>query len=183
VIRECVTPAPDRFRGVSPGPAYLYRMPDIQINRAVAADIERIAPLFDAYRRFYGRRSDLDAARAFLHSRQERGESTIYLAEMDGRPAGFVQLYPSFDSVDARPVWILHDLFVDPECRGRGIGRLLMSAARHLAEDSGAAGLSLATATDNHVAQRLYESLGYRRDSRFYHYFLAISDTTGQDKD
>jgi ribosomal protein S18 acetylase RimI-like enzyme len=157
-------------------------MPDVQINRAVLADVDRIAPLFDAYRCFYGRSSDLDAARAFLHDRQGSGESTIYLAEIDGRPAGFVQLYPSFDSVDAHPIWILHDLFVDPGYRGRGIGRLLMSAARHLAEDSGAAGLSLATATDNHVAQGLYESLGYRRDSRFYHYFLAIRDATGEDQ-
>jgi ribosomal protein S18 acetylase RimI-like enzyme len=156
-------------------------MADIQISRAIAADVERIALLFDAYRCFYGRRSDPKAAREFLRNRLERGESVVYLAELDKRPAGFVQLYPSFDSVEIRPVWILHDLFVASECRGHGVGRLLMGAARRLAEERGAVGLSLATATENHVAQGLYESLGYCRDSRFYHYFLTIDEVSGED--
>ena len=49
---------------------------------------------------------------------------------------------------------------VDQE-HAQGIARLLMEAARRLAIDSGADGLSLSTGTGNLPAQSLYEALGY----------------------
>lgn len=49
-----------------------------------------------------------------------------------------------------------------------------MNRARKLAADTGADGLLLETAIDNLPAQSLYESLGYKRDTGFYRYFLAI---------
>lgn len=154
----------------SSGPA----CPAVAIRRAESADLHQIAPLFDAYRRFYGRPSDPELATSFISERLEQGESVIFLAEIAGKAVGFVQLYPSFDSVEARPVWILHDLFVRSEARGLGAGRALMNAATGLARETRACGLSLATAVDNTVAQALYESLGYTRDRRFFHYFLSL---------
>jgi len=154
----------------SSGPA----CPAVAVRRADSADSRQIAPLFDAYRRFYGRPSDPELATGFISERLEHGESVIFLAEMAGEAVGFVQLYPSFDSVEARPVWILHDLFVSPEARGSGVGRALMNAATGLASETRACGLSLSTAADNTVAQALYESLGYVRDRRFFHYFLRL---------
>ena len=158
-------------------------MEEIRIRRATAADLERIAPLFDAYRVFYGQRPDMVAAREFMRHRLEAGQSVVYAAELGAIPAGFVQLYPSFDSIDLGCIWILHDLYVDPGHRGKGIGRRLMEAARGLAEESGAAGLSLSTAVDNRVAQALYESLGYRRNTRFHHYFLPVGASSETDAD
>lgn len=149
-------------------------MTDVSIRRATQRDAELIAPLFDAYRRFYERASDVALAGEFLRQRLSHGESVVFIAESGGVPLGFVQLYPSFDSVECSAVWILHDLFVEPEGRGRGVGRALMEAARRLALETGATGLSLATASDNLVAQGLYEGLGYRRDERFFHYFLRV---------
>jgi ribosomal protein S18 acetylase RimI-like enzyme len=49
-----------------------------------------------------------------------------------------------------------------------------MARARRLAEETGACGLELATARSNTVAQRLYESLGYRRDDQFLRYELGL---------
>lgn len=148
--------------------------PGLVVRRAESADADRLAPLFDAYRCFYGRQSDPELARRFISERLKRGESVIYLALTAREAIGFVQLYPSFDSVEASPVWILHDLFVSPGARGAGAGRALMEAATDLAKETGACGLSLATAVDNTAAQGLYESLGYVRDRRFFHYFLAL---------
>ena len=148
--------------------------PRLSVRRADTGDAEALAPLFDAYRVFYGRSPDLELASRFLEQRLRAGESVVFIAEDDRGPAGFVQLYPSFDSVEAGSVWILHDLFVDPGRRGVGVGRALMDAARGLAIQTEAVGLSLATARDNVVAQSLYERLGYRRDERFYHYFLDV---------
>jgi ribosomal protein S18 acetylase RimI-like enzyme len=136
-----------------------------------------LASLFDAYRQFYGRPPDPDLARRFLADRLAAGEAVVFLAvdEAGAEGLGFVLLYPSFNSVAARPTWILHDLFVGPAWRRQGIARVLMEAARRLAIDSGADGLSLSTGTGNLTAQSLYEALGYRRDREFFHYFLPLS--------
>jgi ribosomal protein S18 acetylase RimI-like enzyme len=147
---------------------------DLRIRRAHPADAGRLAPLFEAYRGFYGRDTEVAAAGAFIRDRLQQKESVIFLAESGDRLVGFVQLYPSFDSVEIGSIWILHDLFVTPEARRKGAALGLMAAARRLAESTGACGISLATAMDNTGAQALYEGLGYIRDHRFYHYFLTL---------
>ncbi len=53
------------------------------IKRAGTIDLDGAAPLFDAYRQFYGQRSDITAARAFLDERLRRDESVIFLAVAD----------------------------------------------------------------------------------------------------
>ncbi len=138
--------------------------------------MDLVAPLFDAYRQFYEQPADPALARAFIGARLERGESIVFLAERDGRPVGFVQLYPLFSSTAARPrrLWLLNDLYVAPEARGGGVARALMLRARQLAEETDAVGLELATAHTNLPAQRLYESLGWRRDEKFPRYELVL---------
>jgi ribosomal protein S18 acetylase RimI-like enzyme len=148
----------------------------IEVREATPGDLEPLATLFDAYRQFYERPSDLELCRGFLAKRLERGESVVFLAEEDGAALGFVQLYPLFSSTSARPgrLWLLNDLFVVPDARGRGVGRDLMNRARRLAEETEACGLELATARTNRRAQSLYESLGYRRDDDFFRYELPL---------
>lgn len=99
----------------------------------------------------------------------------IFLArDADGEALGFVQLFPTFSSIDAHRTWLLGDLFTAPAARGRGVGRQLMNTARAFALLTGAKGMTLETATDNHGAQHLYESLGYVRDTGYYTYCLDL---------
>jgi ribosomal protein S18 acetylase RimI-like enzyme len=146
------------------------------IRLATVADVDRVAPLFDAYRQFYGLVADRGLASRFLADRLGRGESVVLLAEAaDGAPLGFVQLYPSFSSLRAARTFVLYDLFVQPSARRHGVGRLLMEAAADEARRAGAAALVLSTAKTNVSAQRLYESLGWVRDEEFYEYGLDLS--------
>src|SRR5436190_6803512 len=148
-------------------------MVDIRIVRAERNDLDDLAPLFDGYRQFYGQRSDLVAARAFLDDRLERDESVIYLAYPKPREAaGFTQLYPSFSSVSLKPLWILNDLYVRSDVRRGGIGRALLERARQHAIDTDAKGLVLSTGVTNKAAQTLYESCGWQRDDEFFQYYL-----------
>lgn len=146
----------------------------IEILKATPADVGDAAPLFDAYRQFYGKPSDLEAARRFLFARLSKAESVLFIARVGGRVAGFVNLYPIFSSVNLTRQWILNDLFVAPEARKLGVGGALMERARQLAEATQANGLALETAIDNQAAQKLYESLGWKRDEEFYRYFLPV---------
>src|SRR5438552_17374091 len=147
----------------------------MELRRATLLDLAELTPLFDGYRQFYGQASDPARAERFLGERLQLGESVIFLAREADTPAGFVQLYPSFWSVAACRSWILNDLYVASAFRGRGVGRALMDRARAHAEATGAGGMSLATGRTNASAQRLYESLGWRRDEEFFHYELELS--------
>lgn len=145
------------------------------VRRATPADLDLVAPLFDAYRQFYSCTPDPDAARRFLGERLERGESVVFVAELDGKAVGFVQLYPTFTSIGAKRAWVLNDLYVAPDARRRGVGRALMDAARKMAEETGAVWLELATAKDNATAQALYRRCGYEKDEKYDRFQLKLS--------
>jgi ribosomal protein S18 acetylase RimI-like enzyme len=148
---------------------------NIFVRRATVADLDRIAPLFDAYRQFYGQAHDLDLAREFLRERLEQDQSVIFLAlDRNGSAAGFTQLYPSFSSASAKRIFILNDLFVDPAARRSGVGRVLLQAAADFGRSAGAARLTLSTAHTNRSAQSLYEANGWLRDEIFRSYNLAL---------
>lgn len=142
----------------------------ITIRLASLSDADAIAPLFDAYRQFYQQPPALELARSFIRARLEKNESLILVAEDDGRMLGFCQLYPTFCSVEAAPIFTLYDLFVTEPARKSGAGRQLMLAAEGHARASGAVRLDLTTAKDNLRAQSVYESLDWVRDEIFYTY-------------
>jgi ribosomal protein S18 acetylase RimI-like enzyme len=146
----------------------------VEIRRAGPSDVEAIAPLFDAYRQFYGRASDVSLARRFLTDRLTNEESVVLVAREGSSPCGFTQLYPLFSSLRCRPVWVLSDLFVAPARRRGGVGRRLMEAAHAFALAQGAAAIELDTAHTNTAARALYESLGYQHDLEFRHYGLSL---------
>ncbi|SDR93773.1 GNAT family N-acetyltransferase [Pseudomonas prosekii] len=147
----------------------------LHVQRADASHLAQVAKLFDAYRGFYGQPTNLQQSQDFIAERLAQNESAIFLAlDENAEALGFVQLYPSFSSIDAFRTWLLSDLFTDPAARGRGVGTLLMNTARDFALSTGAKGLVLETATDNVDAQRLYESLGYVRDTGYYTYCLDL---------
>jgi ribosomal protein S18 acetylase RimI-like enzyme len=141
-----------------------------QLVRITLEQVELVAPLFDAYRQFYGQPPDIDGAQRFLAERLGRGESVILAVVEDGRALGFTQLYPSFSSVSMKPIWILNDLFVADDARRKGVGARLLRAARDHALKTGAVRLALSTALTNTTAQALYERDGWRRDDEFFHY-------------
>jgi ribosomal protein S18 acetylase RimI-like enzyme len=151
-------------------------MTALTIRHATLDDLDALAPLFDAYRRFYEQPGDIALASSFLAERLERRESTILVAQAEGQLLGFCQLYPTWCSVAAARIFVLYDLFVDPQVRRGGIGRALMRAAQAFGREAGAVRLDLTTARTNARAQALYESLGWQRDDVFLTYNLALAE-------
>ncbi len=138
---------------------------------ATSQDLDAVAALFDAYRQFYEQAPDLALATTFMRERIGRGESAVIVAENEhGEMVGFCQLYPTFCSLIAKPIYILSDLYVAPASRRSGAGRALLLAAEPLARQRGFARLDLTTAKTNLPAQALYESLGWMRDNVFLAY-------------
>jgi GNAT superfamily N-acetyltransferase len=135
----------------------------MNIIRAHIDHIDAVVSLFDAYRVFYRRQPDKDAAKLFLIQRFKNRDSIIFLAFVNDKAIGFTQLYSSFSSVSMQPIYILNDLYVDEKFRKKGIGVALLNKAKQLCREQHFKGLGLQTETTN-PAQHLYESLGWEKD-------------------
>ena len=147
---------------------------DFSTRQASVSDLSELVPLFDAYRMFYGKDSDLKGAEIFLQDRMKKNESVIFFAKEGKKTAGFVQLYPSFSSVSIGKIFVLNDLFVQERFRKMGAGEMLIQKAVEYARSENAVRLVLSTGISNQSAQRLYEKLGWEKDVSFFYYSYSL---------
>jgi ribosomal protein S18 acetylase RimI-like enzyme len=147
----------------------------IRIREATDSDLSALGRLFDDYRQFYKLPSDLERSTSYLNARLDARDSIVLLAvDESDQLLGFTQLYPTWCSLLAGPVYVLYDLYVAPDARRRGIGRALIHAATERGRRDGKLRMTLSTAKTNATAQSLYESLGWERDEEFYVYNLGM---------
>jgi ribosomal protein S18 acetylase RimI-like enzyme len=143
----------------------------MKIIQATINEIDSLAKLFDEYRVFYGKESDLEGAKKFLADRISNNESTAFIALDDNNNGmGFTHLYPIFSSTRMARLWLLNDLYVNQNYRKLGVGEALINEAKKLAMDTTSRGLILETANDNYPAQKLYEKTGWIKDNDHYYY-------------
>lgn len=147
-------------------------------RKATFKDLEQLSALFDQYRIFYHKESDIPAAENFLKERIQNKDSEIFIAEKDGILTGFVQLYPIFSSTRMQRYWLLNDLYVNTDHRGKGYSKELIEAAKDLCRSSNACGMLLETGKSNDVGNQLYPSCGFELyDSvNFYEWTNHMSD-------
>lgn len=151
---------------------------EFTVKKATIEDLEKLNLLFDVYRIFYKKESDLESSKQFLRERIENNESEIFIATFDDKNAeeklvGFVQLYPIFSSTRLKRLWLLNDLFVDAAFRGKGISVLLIDEAKKLAKKTNSAGLMLETAKDNIEGNNLYPKMGFKLDTEHNFYYWS----------
>ncbi len=142
------------------------------IKKATIAHVESIAYLFNSYRIFYKQKSNYKAAVNFLTERIKKNESDIFFAIKDNEVVGFTQLYTTFSSVSLEKIFILNDLYVSENQRSKNIGADLLNKAKEYCLEKKYKGLALETAKDN-PAQKLYEKLGWEKDTHCFHYFWS----------
>lgn len=148
----------------------------IRIREAAGHDLPALGRLFDEYRQFYKLPTEVERATEYIRARLAAGDSVVLVAADESQQLlGFTQLYPSWCSLLAGPVYVLYDLYVPPRARRRGIARALLEAATDRARRDGKLRMTLSTARTNVDAQALYESLGWERDDEFYVYNLSIA--------
>ena len=140
------------------------------VRNAVESDVEKLAVLFDAYRVFYEKESDLNEAKKFLFDRIANKESWIIVAMEEDYMVGFVQLYPLFSSTRMKKLWLLNDLFIVENYRGKGISKQLIEKCKDVCNDTGACGLMLETAKTNKTGNNLYVKTGFVLDADHNYY-------------
>lgn len=131
-------------------------------RKAIIQDLQQLAVLFDQYRIFYHKDSDIPAAEKFLTERIQTKDSEIFIAENEGKLIGFVQLYPLFSSTRMKRYWLLNDLYINENYRGKGFSKELIEEAKELARLTDAAGILLETGKSNTIGNQLYQSCGFK---------------------
>src|SRR5579872_3415916 len=144
----------------------------MNIKKIDLSEANLVIGLFDKYRVFYNKESDINLAEKFIKTRLGNNESVIFVALDDEVPVGFTQLYPKYSSVSAAKNWILNDLYVESNYRKQGIGEALIKTAMDFAKGDGATYVQLETAVDNHKAQSLYEGIGFQKQAPDTEFFL-----------
>jgi ribosomal protein S18 acetylase RimI-like enzyme len=150
----------------------------MRIIKATLEHLDLLTPLFVKYREFYGELPYPESSREFLEKRLRRDESVIYLAlakDDDSKLLGFCQLYPSYSSLSLKRVWILNDIYVNEDYRRQLVADHLVKHAKKMAKETQAVRMRVATSSTNDVAQKVYESIGFREDTQFKNYVLPIN--------
>ena len=144
------------------------------VRRATRADLPTLgrlgALLVQQHHDFDGRRFLAPGPRTpdhyagFLGSQLDEPDVLVLVAEQEGRVIGYT--FAAMEGYDYKslrgPAGLLHDLLVDPDHRGRGIGRRLLDETLSVLRAKGARQIVLSTAERNESAQRLFTRVGFR---------------------
>jgi len=82
------------------------------------------------------------------------------MAEHDGKAAGFALYFYNYSTWLGRPGIYVEDLFVEPELRGRGIGKALLERVAAIAVEKGCQRLEWAVLDWNTPAIEFYRGMG-----------------------
>jgi GNAT superfamily N-acetyltransferase len=135
---------------------------DVDVRFAAREDVADIASMIRALAEYeklthlcVGTADDLEHA---LFGAAPAAE--VLIAREDGVPVGFALFFHTFSTFLARRGLWLEDLFVVPERRGHGIGKLLLTKLAAIAVERGCGRFEWAVLDWNAPAIGFYERLG-----------------------
>ena len=137
-------------------------MKDFTIRPAVPRDTPEILRLIRALAD-YEKLSDMAVGtEKMLHDALfgARPSCEALVAEDNGRTVAFAIFFATFSTFLCKPGVYLEDLFVEPEHRGRGIGKALLARLAALAVERGCGRFEWRVLDWNEPSIRFYESLG-----------------------
>jgi GNAT superfamily N-acetyltransferase len=109
-----------------------------------------------------------------------REDQTVFVAELDGRPVGWVHA-AMWQDIEAEAFVVIGGLVVDRNCRGKGVGRRLMEEAEEWTKARGCSIVRLWSSSARTGAHRFYEELGYT-NIKTQHSFAKVLDRAAQDR-
>jgi GNAT superfamily N-acetyltransferase len=137
------------------------------MDRVVAAspaDVPAIHALIKALAEYERLAHEVVATQDDIHNALfgPRPYAEVLLAKSDDETVGFALFFHNYSTFLGRPGIYLEDLFVLPQSRGRGIGRMLLGALARLAVERGCGRLEWSVLDWNEAAIGFYQRMGAR---------------------
>lgn len=138
--------------------------PHVTIRPCVEGDAESLVNLvrelavYERLEQFA--RATADDFRRHLFGPTPVAEAIV--AEADGQAVGFALFFMTFSTFRGQPGIYLEDLFVQPDHRGRGVGKRLLAAVASRAVERGCGRLNWSVLDWNEPSIGFYLSLGAR---------------------
>lgn len=135
----------------------------IQIKAATPTDYDQWLPLWRAYLHFYKTELPADVSQSTWQRFLDPNEPThLALAWQGDKAVGLVQFIYHRSNWSIANACYLQDLFVSPQARGTGVGRLLIEHVYAAARDNQCAKVHWLTQETNATAIQLYERIAER---------------------
>ncbi len=129
------------------------------VRRATAADVEAIVQLVDALADYESLpRPSAEAKKRLAADLDKRFDA--WIAEVDGKSAGYAFVFETYSSFLALPTLYLEDLFVLPEYRSRKVGFALFSEVLEEAKRRGCGRMEWTVLDWNELAIQFYKRAG-----------------------
>jgi GNAT superfamily N-acetyltransferase len=119
------------------------------------------AQLLDEYRQHYGANPAPEAVERWMHEQVTGERMRVYAAGPGDHVLGVCTVAVVPATLTLRTVWLLRDLYVDPDARRTGVARALLASVADAARSEGAHRLSLQTEATNTRALDLYAKAGF----------------------
>jgi GNAT superfamily N-acetyltransferase len=136
--------------------------PNLQLRTATDADAELILSFIKALAEYeklsHEVVADVETLRKTLFG--ERQVAEVIIAEYDQKPAGFALFFHNYSTFLGKPGIFLEDLFVQPEYRGKGIGKQLLVQLAKIAVERDCGRVEWHVLDWNEPAIKFYRNLG-----------------------
>ncbi len=150
----------------------------ISIRKATAIDSDKIMSLIVDLAVHQGHLEDVRAKGEDLHHWLSSSNPPFecFLAERRNQIVGFALFCHSFSTWEGHPGIYLDDLYVIPEERGNGVGKLLVGEIAQLARQRGCKRLEFISLVSNQSAYNFNQSLGAKPLHEFIRWQLKEND-------
>jgi GNAT superfamily N-acetyltransferase len=159
---------------------------EFRLAAATKADIPLILQLIRALAEYekltdHAAATEADLERALFGPRPA---AEVIIAYAGDQPVGFALYFQSFSTFVGRPGLYLEDIFVKPEWRKQGLGRLLLARLARIAVERGYGRMEWSVLNWNEMALRVYRAIGAAPMSDWTVYRLsgsALQDLAARD--
>jgi GNAT superfamily N-acetyltransferase len=136
--------------------------PDINLRVANESDVALILNFIKALAEYEKLSHEVTATDELLKQKLfgEKQVAEVILAFYKNEPAGFALFFHNFSTFIGKPGIFLEDLFVKPEYRSKGIGKILLSYLGVLAVERDCGRIEWAVLDWNDPAIKFYKKLG-----------------------
>ncbi|ENN96427.1 protease synthase and sporulation negative regulator Pai1 [Methanocaldococcus villosus KIN24-T80] len=142
---------------------------DYKIRNVTESDLESFLSLYykayKGFKKYYYKTERW--AKWYFKWLMKRDKDGFFIIEYKNKPIGFIACDCNWESkIEKKKVAEIHEIFVDPDFRGRGIGTMLINKAIEYAKKRGRDVIELWAGVENEQAKKFYKHLGFEEKEK-----------------